>query len=84
MLFYPHQKQLMGHPILYPLIQNDICDYNNRCLISIVLILDEIIMNMIRNKVLEYNVEGDDSYFTNMDNNIMYIYRGSLQDSLLG
>ena len=37
---------------------------------------DYIIINMIRNKVLEYRVEEVDIYFTKMDNNKMYIYIG--------
>ena len=41
---------------------------------------DDIIMNMIRNKVLEYHVEGVDSNFTNMDNHRIYMYRGSLHE----
>ena len=41
---------------------------------------DYIIMNMISNKVLECHVVGVDSYFTKMDNNIIYMYRGSLQE----
>ena len=41
---------------------------------------DDIIMNMIRNKVLECHVEGVDIYFTKTENSIIYMYRGSLQD----
>ena len=42
-------------------------------------IFDDIIMNMTRNKASEFHCEGVDSYFTNSDNNIIYMYRGSLQ-----
>ena len=41
---------------------------------------DDTIMNMIRNKALECHSEGVDSYFTKIENNIIYMYRGSLQD----
>ena len=44
------------------------------------LIFDDIIMNMIRNKVLEQHMVGVDSYFTKVERNILYMYRGSLQD----
>ena len=40
----------------------------------------DIIMNMIRNKALEWHVETVDSYFTNIENNIIYMYRGSLRN----
>ena len=80
--FLPSSKNIIlkGHPIIYPLKKKYVCDYNPRCLMSIFLMFDEIIMNMIRNKELEFHVEVVDSYFTNMENNIIYIYRGSLQD----
>ena len=48
---------LKGHPIIYPLKQKDICDYNTRCLMSSGLMFDDIIMNMIRNKALEFHKE---------------------------
>ena len=40
---------------------------------------DDIIMNMIRNKALECHSSGIDSYFTNIENNRIYMYRWSLQ-----
>ena len=41
---------------------------------------DETTMNININKALEFHVEGVDRYFTNIENNIIYMYRGSLQD----
>ena len=67
------------HQIIYTLEQKDICDYNHRCLVSSGLMFPDIIMNMIRNKVLEYYVVLVDRYFTNMENKIIYMYRGSFQ-----
>ena len=46
---------LKGHSIIYPLKQEKICDYNTRCFMSSDLMFDDIIMNMISNKVLEYH-----------------------------
>ena len=39
----------------------------------------DIIMNMIRNKALECHYKGVDSYFTNIDKNIIYMNRDSFQ-----
>ena len=39
----------------------------------------DIIMDMIMNKLLLYHVVGVESYFTKMENNIIYMYKGSLQ-----
>ena len=44
------------------------------------LMFDDIIINMISNKALKCHSEGVDSYFTNIENNIIYMYRGSLQN----
>ena len=44
------------------------------------LMFDDIIINMIRNKALEYHKEGVDSFFTNIENKRIYMYRGSLQE----
>ena len=41
-----------GRPIIYPLKQKDLCDYNPICLMSSVLMFDDSIMNILRNKKL--------------------------------
>ena len=52
--FLPQSKNsLTGSPIIYPLKQKDLCDYNTRCIISSDLMFDDIIMNILRNKMLE-------------------------------
>ena len=71
---------MKDNPILYPSKQKYISNYYPRCLISSGLMFDEIIMNMIRDKALELHLEGVDSYFTKVDNNIIYMYRGYLHD----
>ena len=48
---------LKGLPILYPLKQNYLCDYNRRCLKSIGLMFDGIIINILSNKKLEFQNE---------------------------
>ena len=62
-----------GHPIIYLLKQKDKWDYNPICMMSSGLMFDDIIMNMIRNKVLEYHVAVVDSYLTKMENTIIYM-----------
>ena len=48
---------LKGCPIIYPLKQKDLCDYNPRCLISSDLMFNDIIINILRNKQLECHEE---------------------------
>ena len=59
--FLPSSKNIIlkCHPI-----QRDICDFNIRCLMSSGFIFYYIIMNIFRNKALEFHGEVVDSYFT--------------------
>ena len=64
---------------MYPLKQNDLCEYNHIFIMSSDLMFDDIIMTMIRNKILaRHNVEND-CLFTKIENSIIYMYRGSIQ-----
>ena len=71
---------LKGCPILYPLKQKFICDYNSRCIISSFLIFNDIIMNILRNKKIEFHEEKDDCFLTNIENKTNYMYREYLQE----
>ena len=60
--------------------KKDICDYNPRCLMSSGFVFYDNIMNILRNKALEFCVVVVDRYFTKTDNKTNYMYRGSLQE----
>ena len=60
----------------------DICDYDPRCIMSSALIFDDIIMGHIKINVLSHHTAENDCVFTHIVSNIIYIYRGSLQDFL--
>ena len=77
----PRSKNIIlkDHPIIYPSKLKDICEHIFRCLMSSDLMFDKTIINMIRNKALECHVQGVDIYFTNIQNNRIYMYMGSLQ-----
>ena len=78
--FYLNKKIIVkGHPVLYSLKIKYICDYNLRCIMSIGLIFDDIITNILRNKALECHVQVVDSYFKNTENNTIHMCRWSLQ-----
>ena len=88
MIFLPFGNELLprskniilkDHPIIYPSKLKDTCEHSFRFLMSSAFMFDKIIMNIIRNKALEYHMEGVDIYFTNIQNNIIYMYMGSLQ-----
>ena len=71
---------LKGKHIIHPLKQVSICYYNPRCLVSIGLMFDDIILNLSRNKEVNQHMEVIDSYFTKTENNNVFMYRDSLQD----
>ena len=59
----------------------DICDNYPRCIVSSGLMVDVIIMDHIkRSQSSQKYTEEHDYVFTQMDTNMIYIYRGSLQD----
>ena len=65
---------------MYPLKQKDICDYDPRCIMSRCLMFDDIIMGILRKNEFPHPTTETDCVFTQIDNNIIYMYRGSLQD----
>ena len=59
----------------------DICDYDPICIMSSGLMFDDIIMDHIKRIQSSHNyTEEHDCVFTQIDTDIIYIYRGSLQD----
>ena len=65
---------------MYPMKQKDLCDYDPRYIMSNGLMFDDIIMGIIRNNEFPHPTEENDFIFTHIDNNIIYMYMGSLQD----
>ena len=63
-------------PIMYPLKQKDTCDYDPICNMSSGLMFYYIIMNIIRNKNLAHPIEENECLFTQIENHIIYMYRG--------
>ena len=79
--FLPQSKNitLKNYHIMYPMKQKDLCDYDPRCIRSIGLIFDDIIVGIIRNNEFPHHTKEKDFFLTQIDNNIIYMYRGSLQ-----
>ena len=77
---YLHKNiSFTGCPIIYPFKYKYICEYDTIFIMSSGLIFYDIMMNIIRNKILECHKKEDDCFFTNISNNNIYMYRGSLQ-----
>ena len=59
----------------------DICDNDPRCIVSSGLMVDDIIMDHIKRTLSSHNYTKEhDCVLTQMDTDMIYIYRGSLQD----
>ena len=71
---------LTDYHIMYPMKQRDICDYDPRFIMSSVLIFYDIIMGIIRKNEFPHPTEENDCLSTHIENSIIYMYRGSLQD----
>ena len=65
---------------MYPMKQKDLCDYYPRFIITSCLMFDDIIMGIIRKNEFPHPTAETDFVFTHIDSNIIYMYRGSLQD----
>ena len=59
----------------------DLCDHDRICIMSCGLMFDDIIMDyMKRTQSSKIFKQGYDFIFTQMDTDMVYIYRGTLQD----
>ena len=60
--------------------QKDLCDCDPRCIMSRGFMFDGIIMGTIRKNESPHPTVEIDCEFIQIDSNIIYMYRGSLQD----
>ena len=65
---------------MYPMKQKDFFYYDTRCIMYSGLMFDYIIMDIISNNKLAHPTEENDCLFTHIESNMIYMYRGSLQD----
>ena len=79
--FLPPSKNitLTNDHIMYPMKQKDLCDYDPRCIMSSGLMFDGIIMDIISKNEFPHPTTETDCVRTHIDNNIIYMYKGSLQ-----
>ena len=79
--FLPTSKNstLKRDHIIYPMKQKDLCDFYPRCIISSGLMFDDIIMGTIKRNEFPHPTAEKDFVFTQIDSNIIYMYRWSLQ-----
>ena len=71
---------LKNDHIIYPMKQKDLCYYDPRCIIPSGLMFDDIIMGTIKKKLFPHPTAETYCVFTQIYSNVIYMYRGSLQD----
>ena len=59
--------------------QKDLCDYDPRFIMSSGLMFDDIIMGTIKKNEFPHPTAKTDCDFTQIDSNIIYMYKGLLQ-----
>ena len=60
---------------MYPMKQKNLCEYYSGYIMSSSLMYDDIIMGIIRNSEFPHPTKEKDCIFTQIDNNIIYMYR---------
>ena len=80
--FLPPSKNitLKRNHFIYPMKNKDLCEYDPRFIMSSGLMFDDIIMGKINLNELPHHTAETDCVFTQIVSNIIYVYRGSLQD----
>ena len=74
------QLKLCPRDIIFLIKQEDICDYNPRCLVYSGLILDDIITNLFSDFTKQTTVSVNKDLFIKIQDDRIYLYKGSLQD----
>ena len=75
-------KQLKVCPgyFIFPIKQEDICDYNPCCFVSIGFMLNYIIMNLFPDITKQTTDSVKKYLFSKIQDDRIYLYKGSLQD----
>ena len=77
---YIHQKNHFSNDhIIFAMKQKDLCDCDTRYIMCSGLMFDVIIMGTIRKNEFPHPTAETYCVFTQIDSNIIYMYRGSLQ-----
>ena len=74
-----NQMKLCTTDYIFPIKQDDICDYNPLCFMSSGLMLDNIIMNIFTESTKKSNTSHQEHFFR-FQNDTIHLYKRSMQD----
>ena len=74
------QLKLCPRDIIFPIKQEDICDYNPRCFMSSGLMIDNTIMNLFKYSTKQTMDSVKKDIFSKIQDDTIYLEKGYLQD----
>ena len=75
-----NQIELKSTDFIFPIKQDDICDYNPLCFMSNGMMLDEIIMNIFTQITKNTTKAKQEHFFSRSKDDEIQLYKGSMQD----
>ena len=75
-----NQMKLKSTDYIFPIKQDDICDYNPLCFMSIGMMLDDIIMNIFTQSTKETTAAHQEHLFSRFKDDAIQFYKRSMQD----
>ena len=80
LLVYSNKMKLCTTDYIYPIKQDNICDYNPLCFMSSGLMLHDIIMNTFIESTKNSTTSHQKHCFYRFQDDTIHLYKGSLQD----
>ena len=75
-----NQIELKSTDFIFPIKQDDICDYNPLCFMSSGMMLDDIIMNIFTQSTKNTTKADQEHLFSRSKDDAIQMYKGSMQD----
>ena len=74
------QMKLCTTDYIFPIKQDNICDYNPLCFMSSGLMLDDIIVNIFTESTKKSNTSHQEIFFPIFEDDTIHLYKGSTQN----
>ena len=75
-----NQIKLKSTDYIFPIKQDDICDYNPLCFMSSGMMLDDIIMNIFTQSTKKSTAAHQEHFFSRFKDDAIQLYKGYMQD----
>ena len=75
-----NQMKLCTTDYIFPIKEDDICDYNPLCFMSSRMMLDDIIINIFIQRTKKFTTAHQKHFFSIFKDDAIQLYTGSMQD----